>query len=218
MIRGKFLVQRVYEQAKRACSLSEVVVACDHEKILAACRKAGVKAILTSPDCRSGTDRVAEVARKIKGDVFLNIQGDEPMIHPGTIDQVAGLFKDRAVLMGTAVFHLKDKTDLGDPNVVKAVLAGNGDVLYFSRSAIPYQRQLVKGLVFYKHLGLYGYRRGFLMKFTALKQTDLERAESLEQLRVLENGYRIRAVVTRHDSVSIDTPQDLAKVRKLLGG
>jgi 3-deoxy-manno-octulosonate cytidylyltransferase (CMP-KDO synthetase) len=102
--------------------------------------------------------------------------------------------------------------------VVKAVLAKNGDVLYFSRSAIPYQRQQIKGLVFYKHLGLYGYRRGFLMKFTALKQTDLERAESLEQLRVLENGYRIRAVVTGHDSVSIDTPQDLAKVRKLLGG
>lgn len=212
LIKGKYLVQRVYEQAKKARQLDDVIIACDHEKIAAACRKAGTKVMLTSPDCSSGTDRVAEIARKIKADVFLNIQGDEPLIDPRTIDQVAGLFRDRTVMMGTAVVSLRHKQDIIDPNVVKAVLDKQLNVLYFSRSPIPYQRNQIQDLIFYKHLGLYGFRREFLLKFAALPQTVLERAESLEQLRALENGYKIRAVMTKYDSIGIDTAQDLKKV------
>ncbi len=212
MIQGKYLVQRVYEQARKAHHLDDVIIACDHEKIAAACRKIGAKVMLTSPRCSSGTDRVAEIARKIRADVFLNIQGDEPLIDPRTIDQVAGLFQDKTVMMGTAVVPLPQKQDISDPNVVKAVLDKQHNILYFSRSPLPYQRNQVKGLVFYKHLGLYGFRREFLLKFAALPQTVLEKAESLEQLRALENGYKIRAVMTKYDSIGVDTAKDLKKV------
>lgn len=212
MIEGKYLVQRVYEQAKKARHLNDVIIACDHEKIYQACQTVGAKVILTSPRCSSGTDRVAEIARKTKADVFLNIQGDEPLIDPRTIDQVALLFRDKNVIMGTAVIPLKEKQDIQDPNVVKAVLDKQSNVLYFSRSSLPYQRNVVKDLVYYKHLGLYGFRRGFLLKFAALPQTVLEKTESLEQLRALENGYRIRAVITRYDSIGVDTAKDLKKV------
>lgn len=212
LIQGKYLVQRVYEQAKQARHLDDVIIACDHEKIAAACREAGAKIMLTSPRCSSGTDRVAEIARKIKADVFLNIQGDEPLIDPRTIDQVALLFRDKTVRMGTAVIPLQHQQDIIDPNVVKAVLDKQHNVLYFSRSPLPYQRNQVKELVFYKHLGLYGFRREFLLKFAALPQTVLEKSESLEQLRVLENGYQIRAVITNYDSIGVDTAKDLKKV------
>lgn len=212
MIAGKYLVQRVYEQAKKARHLDDVNIACDHEKIAAACREAGAKVMLTSPSCSSGTDRVAEIARKMKADVFLNIQGDEPLIDPRTIDQVALLFRDKTVVMGTAVVSLKHKKDINDPNVVKAVLDKQDNVLYFSRSPLPYQRNQVKELVYYKHLGLYGFRREFLLKFAALPQTVLEKSESLEQLRALENGYKIRAVITKYDSIGVDTAKDLKKV------
>jgi 3-deoxy-manno-octulosonate cytidylyltransferase (CMP-KDO synthetase) len=212
LIKGKYLVQRVYEQAKRARQLDDVIIACDHEKIASACRQTGAKVVLTSPDCSSGTDRVAEIARKTKADVYLNIQGDEPLIDPRTIDQVALLFRDKTVIMGTAVIPLKQKQDIPDPNVVKAVLDKQLNVLYFSRSPLPYQRNIVKDLVYYKHLGLYGFRREFLLKFAAMPQTVLEKTESLEQLRALENGYRIRAVITRYDSIGVDTAKDLKKV------
>ncbi|MDD5131977.1 MAG: 3-deoxy-manno-octulosonate cytidylyltransferase [bacterium] len=212
MVCGKYLVQRVYEQAKKARHLDDVIIACDHEKIAEACRQAGAKVVLTSPDCTSGTDRVAEIARKTKADIFLNIQGDEPLIDPRTVDQVALLFRDKTVVMGTAVIPMKQKQDIPDPNVVKAVLDKQLNVLYFSRSPLPYQRNKVKELIYYKHLGLYGFRREFLLKFAALPQTVLEKTESLEQLRALENGYRIRAVITRYDSIGVDTAQDLKKV------
>ncbi len=212
MIQGKYLVQRVYEQAKKARHLNEVIIACDHEKIALACRQSGAKVVLTSPKCSSGADRVAELARKIKADVFLNIQGDEPLIDPRTIDQVALLFRDQSVLMGTAVIPLESKAEIQDPNLVKAVLDQKNDVLYFSRSPIPYQRNQVKDLILYKHLGLYGFRRGFLLKFSSWPQTILEKTESLEQLRALENGYKIKAVITKHDSIGVDTAKDLKKV------
>jgi 3-deoxy-manno-octulosonate cytidylyltransferase (CMP-KDO synthetase) len=212
IIKGKYLVQRVYEQAKKARHLDDVIIACDHDKIALACRRTGAKVLLTSLDCSSGTDRVAEVARKTKADVFVNIQGDEPLIDPRTIDQVARLFRDRTVLMGTAVVPLKHKQDIHDPNLVKAVLDKQCNVLYFSRSPVPYQRNQVKELVFYKHLGLYGFRREFLLRFAALPQTVLEKTESLEQLRALENGYKIRAVITKYDSIGVDTAEDLKKV------
>lgn len=212
MIQGKYLVQRVYEQAKKARYLNDVIIACDHEKIALACRQAGAKVVLTSPKCSSGTDRVAEIARKIKADVFLNIQGDEPLIDPRTIDQVVLLFKNKSVLMGTAVIPLESKSDIHDPNVVKAVLDKENNVLYFSRSPIPYQRNQVKDLILYKHLGLYGFRRGFLLKFAALPQTVLEKTESLEQLRALENGFKIKTVITKYDSIGVDTAKDLKKV------
>ncbi|MDD5491651.1 MAG: 3-deoxy-manno-octulosonate cytidylyltransferase [bacterium] len=212
VIQGKYLVQRVYEQAKKARYLDDVIIACDHEKIASVCRQAGIKAVMTSRNCSSGTDRVAEVARMMKADVFLNIQGDEPLIDPRTIDQVALLFRDKNVIMGTAVIHLLNKPDIQDPNVVKAVLDKKNNVLYFSRSQLPYQRNQVEDLVYYKHLGLYGFRREFLLNFAALPQTILEKTESLEQLRALENGYKIRAVITKYDSIGVDTAKDLKKV------
>jgi 3-deoxy-manno-octulosonate cytidylyltransferase (CMP-KDO synthetase) len=218
VIKGKLLVQRVYEQALKAACLDDVIIATDDRKIESACRQFGGRVLLTSSKCQSGTDRVAEVARKVRGDIYLNIQGDEPLIAPSAIDLVAGLFGDREVVMGTVVHPLDDRRELTDPNVVKAVLDKNNYVLYFSRSLIPYSRNKVAKLRWYKHLGLYGYRREFLMKFTGMRQTALEKSESLEQLRVLENGYRIKAAITKYDSPSIDTQQDLDKVRKILGG
>jgi 3-deoxy-manno-octulosonate cytidylyltransferase (CMP-KDO synthetase) len=212
MIQGKYLVQRVYEQAQKARQLDDVIIACDDRKILSAVSAFGGNALMTSSACRSGTDRVAEIARKTKADVYLNIQGDEPLIDPRTIDQVALLFRDKSVMMGTAVIPLENKQDIPDPNVVKAVLDKQGNVLYFSRSPLPYQRNKVKELVFYKHLGLYGFRREFLLRFAALPQTVLEKSESLEQLRALENGYKIRAVITKYDSIGVDTIKDLKKV------
>lgn len=215
---GKLLVQRVYEQALKAGKLDQVVIACDDLQIKKACEKFGAVVSLTGKNCRSGTDRVAEIARKTQGDVFLNIQGDEPLINPVTIDQVAGIFCDKKTQMGTAAFALKNQSEALDDSVVKVIFDVNFNALYFSRALIPYQRNRVSDGTYYKHLGIYGYRREFLLKMARWPQTLLEKTESLEQLRVLENGYKIKVVITPFDSVSVDTPEDLKKVRKLIGG
>ena len=228
LLHGTPLIQHVYEQARKATRLSEVLVATDDERIMQAVAKFGGRAVMTSPTHRSGTDRVAEAARPLDAQVILNIQGDEPLIHPEPIDQVADfLLAHRAVPMATAMTTVTNTEDLGNPNVVKVVVDQDGYALYFSRAPIPYHRPVSgtslrsepdTGSKHWKHLGLYGYQREFLLRFPHLPQTALEQAEGLEQLRALEHGYKIRVLETLHDTVGVDTPEDLSRVERMLAG
>jgi 3-deoxy-manno-octulosonate cytidylyltransferase (CMP-KDO synthetase) len=219
-LHGKPLVQHVYEQAKRARSLSEVIIATDDERIVAAVERFGGRAVMTSPSHRSGTDRIAEVARTVDAPVFLNIQGDEPLVHPDQLDQIADfLLAHQAVPMATVMTRLIRPDDLASPHVVKVVVDQDGYALYFSRSPIPYIRDGGPSMpprVYWKHLGLYGYQRHFLLQFPHLPPTKLEQLEQLEQLRALEHGHKIRVLETPHDTVAVDTAADLGKVQSII--
>lgn len=217
-IDGRPMIWYVWDKARRAETPSRVVVATDDARIAAAVRGFGGEAVMTSPDCASGTDRVAEAARAMEEEVIVNLQGDEPMMHPSVIDAVAApLASDPGLLMSTAALPQDDPEEYGRPSVVKVVVDGRGDALYFSRSPIPHYRDAGAGR-YRKHLGIYGYRREFLFRVAALAPSRLEEAERLEQLRVLENGYRIRVVDVAHDSVGVDTPEDLRAVEGRLCG
>jgi 3-deoxy-manno-octulosonate cytidylyltransferase (CMP-KDO synthetase) len=217
-IDGRPMIWYVWDRARRAETPSRVVVATDDDRIAAAVRGFGGEAVMTSPDCASGTDRVAEAARGMDEEVIVNLQGDEPMMHPSVIDAVAApLAADPGLLMSTAALPQDDPEEYGRPSVVKVVVDGRGDALYFSRSPIPHYRDAGTGR-YRKHLGIYGYRREFLFRVAALPPSRLEEAERLEQLRVLENGYRIRVVDVAHDSVGVDTPEDLKAVEGRLCG
>jgi 3-deoxy-manno-octulosonate cytidylyltransferase (CMP-KDO synthetase) len=216
-LRGLPLIQHVYQQASKAARLSAVVVATDDTRIVDAVMRFGGQAVMTNPNHRSGTDRVAEVARGRDEQVILNIQGDEPLIHPEQIDSVAAFLLDhRAVPMATVMTPLARREDAANPNVVKVVVDQDGYALYFSRSPIPHARQGAPA--YWKHIGLYGYQREFLLRFPHLTPTPLEQAESLEQLRALEHGFKIRALETSHDTVGVDTADDLKRVEQLLSG
>lgn len=217
LIAGKSLVQRVYEQAAKAHRLDKVIVATEDTRILEAVERFGGDALLTSPECATGTDRVAEVARQYDCDLVLNIQGDEPLMRPEMIDQlVEGMQKDTGCVMGTLARKIGAPDQLTNPNVVKVVVAGNGNALYFSRSQIPFVRDAGDTATFLKHLGIYAYRRDFLMKFVTLPVSPLEKAEKLEQLRALDNGFDIRVWVTPHDSIGVDRPEDVKLVEEIL--
>lgn len=215
LIQGKPMVQHVYEKARAAKNLDRVVIACDDEAIAGACRAFGGEYIMTSPALPSGTDRVAKVAEETNADYVLNIQGDEPLMAPQLIDDlVSAMHANSSVVMGTAVRLLTNQDDWLNPNVVKAVLDDAGFALYFSRSPIPYHRdnpRQIPGKV-YKHLGIYAYQKKFLLEMTKRPPSSLELSERLEQLRVLQAGYRIKAIITAFDSVGIDTPEDLEKL------
>jgi len=216
-ILGKPMIRRVYENAARSRLLEMLIVATDDERILAAVAAFGGQAVLTSRDHNTGTDRVAEVVRGLEAEIVVNIQGDEPFVHPGMIDEVVEpLLADPELPMCTSMHRITDPADFANPNVVKAVVDLAGDALYFSRSLIPYPRK-TEGHRAFEHIGMYAYRKDFLLKYAALPQTPLEKLESLEQLRVLEHGYRLRVVETRQDYIplSVDTPEDLEKARKL---
>ena len=224
-IAGKTLIQRVYEQAAKAKRLDKVIVATDDTRILEAVEGFGGDAMLTSPDCATGTDRVAEVARAYECDLVLNIQGDEPLMRPEMIDQlVDGMQADPKCVMGTLARKLEAAANLDNPNVVKVALAQNGNALYFSRSRVPFVREARTGdpqewlklAKFYKHLGIYAFRREFLLKFVQLPQSELEKTEMLEQLRALENGFSIKVLVTPHDSIGVDRPEDVILVEEIL--
>ncbi|MBI4355715.1 MAG: 3-deoxy-manno-octulosonate cytidylyltransferase [Candidatus Omnitrophica bacterium] len=219
MIGGQSLIRRVYEQAKQAKRLTRLVVATDDQRIVEAVQQFGGTAVMTRQDHASGTDRVAEVARsQADAQLVINIQGDEPLMRPEMIDRlVDAMEKEATVPMGTLMTLVKDPAALNNPNVVKVIVDRQGFALYFSRSAIPYQRKVEGQPVYYKHLGIYAFRRDFLLKFTQLPPTKLEQAESLEQLRALEHGYRIKVVETSFDTVSVDTADDVKQVEKLLG-
>ncbi len=217
-IKGKTLIQRVYERVKKCKHLDELIVATDDDRIYNTTKGFGANVVMTSKECKSGTDRVAEVAIKIgrNSDIFINIQGDEPLISPSVIDKLAySLKEDKKLNMATAACPLVNDSDFNDPNIVKVVLNTKGYALYFSRSPIPFYRAegFVKPL---KHMGIYAYRKSFLLKFLKLKQSPLEKTESLEQLRVIENGYSIKVIISNEDSLGVDTPEDIERVKGLL--
>ncbi len=214
---GKPMVQRVYESARKSSTLEQVIVATDDVRIQRVVEAFGGTAVLTSSAHPTGTDRVAEVARFLDADIVVNIQGDEPFIHPGMIDEVVTpLLDDPQLPLCTSMHEVTDREDFSNPNVVKVVVDGAGNALYFSRSLIPYPRNPERHRVF-EHIGIYAYRKAFLMEFAGLAPTPLERAESLEQLRALEHGHRIRVVETGQPYIplSVDTPEDLEKAREL---
>ena len=223
LINGKMMIQRVYEQAKKADRLSEVVVATDDERIFNAVVGFGGKAVMTSANHKSGTDRCCEVVEKIgEGfDAVINIQGDEPYINPLQINQIAELISDKDTPLASLCKPIKDYDELVSHNAVKVVLDVNGKALYFSRYAIPFMRNVEDDKIwlekreFYKHIGIYAYKCDVLKKVAALPQSGLELAESLEQLRWLENGYTVRMGVTEFESYSVDVPEDIVKIEKI---
>jgi 3-deoxy-manno-octulosonate cytidylyltransferase (CMP-KDO synthetase) len=213
---GRPLVVHVLEACRRSGAFSEVRVATDDERIAAAVSEAGGLVDRTSPDHPSGTDRVAEVAARLPSavEVVVNVQGDEPLIHPEALRALAAAFEDPGVEMATLIRPLRDE-ERGNPNVVKAVVDLRSDALYFTRADVPFARDGGPATR-WAHQGLYGYRRATLLRLASLARTPLERAESLEQLRALENGIRIRCVPTAHASIGVDTPEDLARAEALL--
>lgn len=215
---GKPLVQWTYEAACRCRTLSEVVVATDDPRIFRAVEQFGGRAIMTRPDHPSGTDRLAEVAAGLEAGVVVNIQGDEPFISPSTIDAVVQpLLADSSLLMSTACVLSDDPREAGDPNVVKVAVTLDGYALYFSRSLLPFLRDVQAGPVVRRlHLGLYAYRREFLLQFASWAPTPLEKSESLEQLRALEHGIRIRVVDVPERALGVDTLADLERARALV--
>ncbi len=218
-IKGKPMVQHVYERVARAETLSDVTVATDDERIKRAVEAFGAKAVMTSRTCRTGTERVAEAATGVEADIVVNVQGDEPLIDPALVDDVVRpLMDDPELSLSTPATIIDSPDEFRDPNVVKVVVDTRGNALYFSRSPIPYHRHPSGGPLStaYKHIGLYVYRKDVLLRLAAMPPTPLEEAESLEQLRALENGFRIRVVKTSYNPASVDTPEDLDRVRGML--
>ncbi len=213
---GKPMICHVYERASLSKSVSEVIVATDDERIFQAVEKNSGRAIMTRADHKTGTDRLAEVAEKFPDvEVIVNVQGDEPLIEPSLIDElIAEFIADKNLQMATVATELTDADEMNNPNNVKVVLDKNNDALYFSRSLIPYPRNAGKAKVF-KHIGIYAYRRNFLLAYAKMESTPLEQAESLEQLRALENGFKIRVIKSSCRFVGVDTAEDLQLVNEI---
>lgn len=219
------MIEHVYRRAAEAAGIDAVLVATDDERIAAAVRRFGGRVTMTRADHQTGTDRIAEAVAGLDCDIVVNVQGDLPLLEPLMLSElVAPLLTDPSVVMST-LCAAASPGDCDNPNVVKVVIDGNGFALYFSRASIPFFRSGAAAVDRpraraghdagpYTHIGLYAYRRQFLVTFAALPQTPLERAESLEQLRALEHGYRIRTIVTRHTTIEVDTPADLERVRR----
>jgi 3-deoxy-manno-octulosonate cytidylyltransferase (CMP-KDO synthetase) len=215
-ISSKSMLQHVYERASLARYLTATIIATDDERVYAAARSFGARVVMTRADHVSGTDRVAEAASGENAELVVNIQGDEPLIDPAAIDAaILPLAHDPEIVMGTLKKAIEDPREITDANVVKVVTGRNGDAIYFSRCPIPYERDEARPGTHFKHIGLYVYRRDFLLGYSALPVGPLEQAERLEQLRALENGYRIRVVETECESLGVDTPEDLERVCRL---
>jgi 3-deoxy-manno-octulosonate cytidylyltransferase (CMP-KDO synthetase) len=216
---GKPMVQWVYERAKQAQTVHRVLVATDDKRILDVVQSFGGETRMTRGDHRTGTERIAEVAAREAGDIFVNVQGDEPLIDPAAIDIAVGaLLEEPPAQISTVATPIRHAGDIMDPNVVKAVLDFDGYALYFSRAPVPWLRdtQGKRHVKYWKHLGLYGFQREALLEYPTLPHGELEVIEQLEQLRWLENGWRIRVAEVPHDAVSVDVPEDVARVEKLL--
>lgn len=216
MIHGKPMIQHVYEKCLKAKLLSEILVATDDKRIFDAVINFGGNVVMTSKSHKSGTDRIGEAVKDIKCDIVVNIQGDEPMIAPRNIDKaIEPLISDKSINISTLCFKISDNKEISNPNVVKVVLDSNSNALYFSRSVIPFNRDNSKA-EYFKHIGLYVYRKDYLTKLIKMKPSKLEQTEKLEQLRVLESGEAIKVIETNTDSHSVDTQADLNKIRKLI--
>jgi 3-deoxy-manno-octulosonate cytidylyltransferase (CMP-KDO synthetase) len=212
----KPMLQHVWERASRARYLSNTIIATDDAGVYEVARSFGAQARMTRSDHASGTDRVAEVASAEDASIVVNIQGDEPLIDPAAIDlAILPLLHDSGVAMSTLKKRIEDPREIADPNVVKVVTNRSGDAIYFSRSPIPFERDAGGRAACFKHIGLYVYRREFLLDYPALPAGPLEISERLEQLRALENGYSIRVVETDYESVGVDTPEDLERVSRM---
>jgi 3-deoxy-manno-octulosonate cytidylyltransferase (CMP-KDO synthetase) len=215
-IQGKSLIQRVYENASRSKFLDKILVATDDRRIKEGVVEFGGQVVITSNRPRSGSDRVAEAVKGLNYDLVLNIQCDEAFMNPKMLDQLIDFMrKNKNVQMGTLARRVNDDDFFTNPGRVKVVLDKDGNALYFSRFPIPYQRgNGKKGINYYEHIGIYAFRKGFLSKYAKLKQTPLEKAESLEQLRALENGYKIKVFLTGYESKTINSHSDLKKINK----
>ncbi len=221
-INGKPMIEHVYERVQRASLVDKVMVATDDQRIAAAVESFGGNAVMTPVKARTGTDRIAFVVRSLPdAHIIVNVQGDEPLIVPAMVDEaVRPLLSDSSIDVGTLIRKIESDEELKNPGIVKVVRTESGRALYFSRSIIPFSRdisgeEVLRTHTYYKHIGLYVFRRDFLLRFPDLAQTNLELAENLEQLRILEHGYSIAATITRHDSVTVDTTEDLERVRRI---
>lgn len=218
-IDGKPMIQHVWERARQSRLLDQLIIACDDPRVCAVAREFGATAVMTARGHSCGTDRIAEVVNPLEVKVVVNIQADEPLVHPSMIDSVARVvLEEEGVCMATLKRRTDDPAAIADPNVVKVVTDKNGFALYFSRAPIPYRAHdaAVNAPAYYRHIGLYGYSKDFLFTFKNLSPSGLERTEKLEQLRVLEEGYRIRVIETKYESIGVDTPEDLARVKAYL--
>ena len=211
-IKGRPMIQWVYEAVIKATKVEHVLIATDDGRIARCAEGFGAPATMTDSACRTGTERVAQAVKGLDADVVINVQADEPFVEPALIDRLAQAMEDRRVQIATPMTPLRDEQAIEDPNVVKVVTDREGFALYFSRSPIPYRRS--GGVSVYKHIGIYAYRKDVLFGLVSLNATPLELAEGLEQLRALENGYRIRLIETEHDTIAVDTPQDLERARR----
>lgn len=213
----KPLIQYVYEEALKSTALEDLVVATDDERILKAVQNFGGRAVMTAKEHKSGTDRLAEVVNPIDTQIVVNIQADEPLIHFSMIDELVNcLTRNPDIPMATLIHKIEQVYELEDPNVVKVAKNKHNFALYFSRAFIPYLRSplpLLQSVSFYKHLGLYAYSKDFLFTFTNLPVGELEKAERLEQLRALEHGYKIKVIETGFNTIGVDTPEDLEKIK-----
>jgi 3-deoxy-manno-octulosonate cytidylyltransferase (CMP-KDO synthetase) len=218
-IMGKPMLQHVWERAKASRMLDELIIACDNEIIQKVAIEFGAKTLMTSKEHACGTDRISEVVNPLDVKVVINIQGDEPLVHPMMIDNVArALLGDSSINMATIMKKIEDPALVVDPNVVKVVVDKNNFALYFSRAPIPYlaPNAEIDDVTYYKHIGLYGYTKDFLFTYKNLPVSNLEKTEKLEQLRVLAEGFKIKLIETNFDTISVDTPEDLEKLKALL--
>lgn len=213
---NKTIIRHTYENTVATGLFNDVLVVTDSDIIYNEITSNGGKAVMSIKEHESGTDRIAEAVQNLDVDVVINVQGDEPFVQKSSLEKLCALFQDASVEFGSLMHIITEKELINDPNCVKVVVNKQMDALYFSRSAIPYQRDEAVQISYYKHIGMYGYRKQALLTFTTLAASLLEQTEKLEQLRLLENGYKIRMAVTEPVGVSIDTPADLEKARLLL--
>ena len=217
-INGKPVIQHVYERCTTCMDIDEICVATDDKRILDFCTSIGAKALLTSESHKSGTDRAYEAAVNLglaEDDIVINVQGDQPLVNPKSVEDVLKPFSKKTSMMTTLAYKIKDKREITDPKDVKVIFSKTGKALYFSRAQIPFPRDKETDFYF-KHLGIYAYKMSFLKEFTSLPKSDLEEIEKLEQLRVLEYGYNIDIYVTDYDSPEVDLESDIARIEKLL--
>lgn len=220
-IHGHPLIWHVWQRVSQSKEIDQVMIATDSSEVAEVAAAFGAQVIMTSPDCRSGTERIASVIDQLDGDLILNVQGDEPLVDPGMLDALVQKWKSSSCDLITPVYRIKEQQDLASPNVVKVIRASDGRALYFSRSPIPYLRDFpfdswLDHAIFWGHIGVYGYRRDVLYHYFDLPQSPLENLERLEQLRFLEAGYSIQTVETEYHAVSVDVIEDLEKVRQMI--
>lgn len=216
---GKPMIWWVYQQAKKVPEFDSVYVATDDERIKAACEAYSINVIMTSDRHKTGSDRVAEVAEKVEGDLFVNVQGDEPVINPEMIRQVISIFtEDDSVYFGSLKKEITDPDEINAPSTVKVVTDDNGDAMYFSRSVIPSNLKDGRLARVFRHVGIYAYKREFLLKFAAMVQTELELGEGIEPLRAMQKGYKMRLKETEYTSIGVDLPEHIQKVEQVIRG